>query len=571
MGMADDPAARRVTSALATLAWVLVAAAPVVAGVIAVRGGWTAISDWAMIAARTLETFSSDPPLVGMPTSLSFQTERVLFHPGPLPFWLYAVPTRLLGEPGYGLIVGAVAINVAAVVAMALMFRRPRVRLLVVAGALAVALLESSMGGQLLRDPFNPSVAVLPLLATFVATWSVLAGHPRSMVVLAVFGSIAAQAHVINLPAFGMLVLVAGGHLLVVGWRSRGTDGGRARLRWAAISAGVLLLCWSGPLVDQVAGDGNLWGLLTDGSAADGAGLRFGFERLVETMTVRPGTPFDQGREYPPPEVPTAVVLAAAAIAAGMAVLAVRAWRSGRRELAAIQVAALLAAAAAALTTAQVPTYSTLSPNNNLIWLPVRSLVVLAVGWGLVAVVGAVAGADLASRLGDRARRLVAPAVALVGVVAVAASLAGIGPLDPRGDGGSGSWGAARTHATAIAGAVPAGETVVLDTDGTPTALGLLLTSLIGQLRLQGVEVRYSSEIPDLGTFSQYHETSLDPGAPRFPVLIRAGGDAREPLEGYRELSYYDPAEPMERYEGYDGRLFLVGLEPSSIFVREPE
>ena len=544
----------------------MVAAAPVAAGLAAIRGGWTATSDWALIAARSLETLSWDPPLTGMPTSLSLYSDGALFHPGPLPFWIFATPTRLLGEPGYGLIVGAVACNVAAIAATFVLFRRPRVPELVLGGAVLVALLEVTAGAVLLRDPFNPSIAVLPMFALCIATWSVLAGHPKAMIVVVAFGSIAAQAHVMNLPTFALLLVVASASLLTSAIQHGRTGARRAARRWGAISAGLLVLCWSGPLVDQVAGDGNLMGLLTSGSSVDGSGLRYGTERMLAMITKSPWARFS-GRQPDPHLMPVEVALGVAML---LVVAATGVWavRTGRRSLAAWQMMALLASAGAVLTTARVPVSSfggTSSPASALIWIPVGAVLRFAVVWGLAAAVSSLA---LRRRPTDRGGggQLTLSAAAAAAVVAAMLSL---GPLRPDGDPGSITWGAARVHAAAIAREVPPGRTVVLDADGSPGSTALIPT-LLGQLRLHDVEVLYTKRLPETGMFPQYHETGRERATDLMIVLIRAGDEADQPLADHRLISSYDPSRPIQRYEGYDRRsAFGSGSEPTAVHVLE--
>jgi hypothetical protein len=556
----------RYSSRIGVALWIIVAAAPVAAGLAAIRGGWTATSDWAMIAARSLETLSWDPPLTGMPTSLSLHSDDALFHPGPLPFWIFAAPTRVLGEPGYGLIVGASAVNVAAIAASFVLFRRSRVLALVLGGAVLVALLEVAAGATMLRDPFNPSVAVLPMFALLVATWSVLDGHPKAMIVLVTFGSIAAQAHVMNLPTFALLVGVAFASLLATAVQHRHGGGGHAALRWSATSAGLLVLCWSGPLVDQVAGHGNLVRLLTNGSSVDGSGLRYGAERMVQMITQLPWARFSGG---PQPDPDLALVEVALGVAMLLVVAATGVWaaKTGRRSLAAWQATALLGCGGAVLTTARVPVSSfggTSSPASVLIWLPVGAVLRFAVLWGMGAAV-----ASLAPRLRlevqwSSSTDVAVSAAAATAVIAAALSL---GPLRPNGDPGSITWGAARVHAAAIARELPPGRTVLLDTDGSPGTTPFIPT-LIGQLRLRGVEVLYAKRLPETGMFPQYHETGNEPPAELMTALIRAGDGADEPLDGHRLISSYDPAEPIRRYAGYDRRsAFGFGGEPTAVYV----
>ena len=70
----------------------------VVALVRARQDGWVPSGDEANIATRSLDVFSRHPPLTGLPTT-SYLTGSGIFtdHPGPIEFYLLAVPLR--GSP----------------------------------------------------------------------------------------------------------------------------------------------------------------------------------------------------------------------------------------------------------------------------------------------------------------------------------------------------------------------------------------------------------------------------------------------------------------------------------------
>ena len=117
------PTDRQVTWAL-TAGWAATALAPLTSAVALVRSPWTPVIDNAVIAAMTVDSLSTDPPLLGMPTSLGIQDGVPLSHPGPLGFWLLALPTRLWGEPGDGLVVGALLLTMASLATIAFLLRR---------------------------------------------------------------------------------------------------------------------------------------------------------------------------------------------------------------------------------------------------------------------------------------------------------------------------------------------------------------------------------------------------------------------------------------------------------------
>src|SRR5690606_16195427 len=93
-------------------------------------------------------------------------------HPGPLLFWVMAVPYRLTGASSPSLLAAAAAVNAAAIgTTLWLAWRRGRLALVALVGA-ALASVTWSSGGELLRDPWNPWVTPLAFGALVVAAFS---------------------------------------------------------------------------------------------------------------------------------------------------------------------------------------------------------------------------------------------------------------------------------------------------------------------------------------------------------------------------------------------------------------
>src|SRR5690242_12647411 len=77
----------------------IVVVAPVVwAGINGLARTWYPAGDWAMIELRTLDVGTGHTPLVGPYSRYSWN------HPGPLLFWLLAIPYRLTGSNPSGLL-----------------------------------------------------------------------------------------------------------------------------------------------------------------------------------------------------------------------------------------------------------------------------------------------------------------------------------------------------------------------------------------------------------------------------------------------------------------------------------
>jgi hypothetical protein len=59
-----------------------------------------------MIAIRSWAVFSSRPPVAGEFSQASGCAGHVAFHPGPLLYWMLAVPVRI--DPAHGMLWGAI-------------------------------------------------------------------------------------------------------------------------------------------------------------------------------------------------------------------------------------------------------------------------------------------------------------------------------------------------------------------------------------------------------------------------------------------------------------------------------
>ena len=93
-------ASRRSDRRIVGVAAGLLAVPALVLLVRAARATWVPSSDWAAIEARTRDVWTSHASLVGPYSRYGWN------HPGPLLFYVLAVPYRLLGSQPHGLFVG---------------------------------------------------------------------------------------------------------------------------------------------------------------------------------------------------------------------------------------------------------------------------------------------------------------------------------------------------------------------------------------------------------------------------------------------------------------------------------
>lgn len=97
-------------------------------------------------------------------------------HPGPALFYLLAAPYKLTGSRSYGLLLGALVINAAAVVGIAFVARRRGGLPLVLCSLVVIALVMRAQGPNLFRDFWNPYVTLLPFLLVVFLAWSLGCG-----------------------------------------------------------------------------------------------------------------------------------------------------------------------------------------------------------------------------------------------------------------------------------------------------------------------------------------------------------------------------------------------------------
>ena len=180
-------------------------------------------------------------------------------HPGPLLYYLLALPYRVLGNQG--LLLGSLVINGVAVV----VFVRTVLRLAGAAPAvLATALVGIAMfsvGTSSLWSPWNPSITLLPFAAVLALTWSVSLGWWRDVPWLVGLGSLLVQSHI----GYAPFVLGLGVVAVVGAWWSQreplvpvpsGTSDAGPPRRSLVIGGIVLVVLWIPPAIDALLHDG---------------------------------------------------------------------------------------------------------------------------------------------------------------------------------------------------------------------------------------------------------------------------------------------------------------------------
>lgn len=222
-------------------------------------GHWISFSDWSAIELRTRDVGTSRTPLVGPYSRYGWN------HPGPLLYYALALPYRMLGSQGTGLLLGSLLINTGACVFIGVfLWRRGRVAGLLL-GTVVVLLLIRALHVDFLVNPWNPYVIVLPMLALVLACWSATEGDVRwALPVATVLGSFAIQTHIGAVVGVVVPIAVAVGFCFADARRTK-TLGALGKT--VAIAFAAALICWIPPLVQQVKPNGgnlgDLWNFWT--------------------------------------------------------------------------------------------------------------------------------------------------------------------------------------------------------------------------------------------------------------------------------------------------------------------
>jgi hypothetical protein len=236
-------------------------------GVRAIWIGWLPTGDDGYWSIMARSVFSAHPPLLGSSSSGGVVTGTGFHHLGPLGFYLLAPFVTVLG--GVGAAVGTSLINATAAVLAPVAVRRSvgaRAGWIAAVGGAALAF---TMGSELLVDPWNPHLAVLPLWCALCCTWAVLAGGVWWGAAGVFFASLALQTHLSFVP-----VTAIAGLVLVVGtvWGCAHVDSPEDAPRWrrwapllAVVAAGLAANLVV--LIQQFfgAGPGNLTNALSSG------------------------------------------------------------------------------------------------------------------------------------------------------------------------------------------------------------------------------------------------------------------------------------------------------------------
>lgn len=240
----------------------LVAVVPVLlAAIEGIRAGWWPVGDEALTALSAWDVLHGHAPVMGPRTTTAFETGIETHHPGPVLYYLLALPLSVSSGQPWGLILGSVLV-VGALVLVAVRAAH-RVGGLIPAACVGAAFLclQWALGPDAGARPFNPYPPAFAVITWLVLTWALLSEHLRYVPHYVVVTSLMVQSHIGYLPfvASPVVVLVGVGmwrwwarrHAVwpAQGWRPQ--DAGRHR-RAVLVAAVLAVLMWLPPLVELV-------------------------------------------------------------------------------------------------------------------------------------------------------------------------------------------------------------------------------------------------------------------------------------------------------------------------------
>jgi hypothetical protein len=249
--------------AVVALVLVVLALAPVLV-VIVLRTGhaYTPAGDIGAIDLRVREVWSWHPPLVGPYGNHGWD------HPGPLLFYLLSLPSLLAGHAAWGTQVGGALLQGVAIVWLAaLAWRRGGLALLATV-MVGVSLLANTMSPELVRDPWNPHVALPFFVLLLFQTWLLATGDAKQLPWAVGVATFVVQSHVVYLPLVVAMAAVVVVCRLVDRRHARGdAPAERAARTWRRAAGWSLLVgfvLWLPPLIDALSDwPGNLGDIAT--------------------------------------------------------------------------------------------------------------------------------------------------------------------------------------------------------------------------------------------------------------------------------------------------------------------
>lgn len=209
---------------------------------------WVPLGDNAIMGLRIRDVFTAETPLVGAYSKFGWS------HPGPLLFYLHAVPYRLLGSTSDSLLVGSVLVNAISIVVLTRTLLRTAGMVFTIACLACVGFTMWTLGTSWLWFTWNPNLALLAFAAFLALAWSVSIGRVHDLPWLAGFGTLVVQSHVGYALVVGAVAVTAGASCWHV-HRARTAPRSPVR-RPLLITLVVLGVLWFPPALEAIQHEG---------------------------------------------------------------------------------------------------------------------------------------------------------------------------------------------------------------------------------------------------------------------------------------------------------------------------
>jgi hypothetical protein len=296
-------AGRAIRGLVVRLPWIgagLAAAVPVISSTVkAVNAGWVPAGDDGIIATRGWDVLTSHTPLVGQYSEAGLVIAGQVMHsPGPMLYWLLALPARYGSVASLAITMGAV--NTLAIIACVALARRRGGLILMFAAAIGIALMCQSLPTEAFHDIWNPAAGLFPFLLLIFLGWSLACGEYRLLPITVLVASYVTQTHLMYAAPTAVVLAVGFGGLTL----GRLKRSGRARLGrrtfdrprrrrvwpWALAALVVAAACWSLPAIDQIENNpGNLAMIVrTIEHHEPTLGASVGWNAVVRSIGIRP-------------------------------------------------------------------------------------------------------------------------------------------------------------------------------------------------------------------------------------------------------------------------------------------
>ena len=276
------------------------AAVPVLVSTVhAVRVGWEPAGDDGIIVTRAWDVLTAHSPLIGQYSESGLVTGQVVHSPGPLLYWLLALPARFGSSASIAVTMGAM--NTLAIVGCVALARRRGGLVLMFATAAAIGLMCQSLSSESLHDVWNPAAGLFPFLLLIFLCWSLACGDHRLLPLTVLVASFVTQTHLTYVvPTAGLLAVALGGLVAGAVRRRRaksaeepGRELPRARApvwRWVVAAVLVAGVCWAAPAIDEIEGHpGNLTLIVqTVGNRGATLGAPIGWNAVVRAVGWQP-------------------------------------------------------------------------------------------------------------------------------------------------------------------------------------------------------------------------------------------------------------------------------------------